>query len=333
VLLAALPLDIALAPLARVRNTALAGAALFVILIVLTGLPAAATVVTPLRALAAAARQFGERGRYEPLPQPSSDEVGELVQSFNRMAADLERTREEIGRLHAQDLERAQQLASVGELASGIAHEIRNPLTGVLGALELALRKLPPEDPTGPLLHEAQIQLKRIEATTTQLLRYARPPELRTVVVDANLLVDRALRLVEPQAKARGVQVGGEPAERPVPVNVDPELMVQVLVNLVLNAIDASPDGGALAVRVSRHQSEVLIGVEDQGPGVPPELRASIFRPFFTTKHMGTGLGLPISLQIVRRHGGSLRVEDRPAGGAAFVVTLPTADLGGRRNS
>ncbi|HWP36306.1 MAG TPA: ATP-binding protein [Gemmatimonadales bacterium] len=330
-LITALPLNIALAPLARVRNTALAGAALFVVLIVLTSLPAAATVVTPLRALAAAARQFGERGRHEPLPQPTRDEVGDLVRSFNRMTEDLERSRAEIGRLHAQDLERAQQLATVGELASGIAHEIRNPLTGVLGALDLALRKLPADDPARPLLHEAELQLKRIETATTQLLRFARPPELRTVPVDANLLVDRALRLVEPQAKARGVQLRREPVSEAIPVNADPELMVQVLVNLLLNGVDASPDNGRVTVRVTRQGEEVRIGVEDQGPGVPPELRTEIFRPFFTTKHLGTGLGLSISRQIAQRHGGSLHLEDAPGGGATFVVALPIATKAERR--
>ncbi|HLB38392.1 MAG TPA: ATP-binding protein [Gemmatimonadales bacterium] len=329
VLVIALPVEVALAPLARFRNAALAAAGLLAVLILLTGIPAAATVITPLRALATAARQFGKGGRPEPLPGSGSDEVGMLVQSFNRMAADLERSREEIERLHARDLERAQQLATVGEMATGIAHEIRNPLTGVLGAVELALRRLPHGDSARPLLQEAQTQLKRIEGTTTQLLRYARPPELRAVRVDANLLVDRALRVVEPQATSRQVQLRAEPAPPPVPVDADPELMVQVLVNLLLNGIDATPGGGALTVWASRQAPEVWLGVRDTGPGVAPELRAEVFRPFFTTKHQGTGLGLPISQQIVRRHGGSLRLEETPGGGATFIVALPLAEPAG----
>ncbi|HLB38452.1 MAG TPA: ATP-binding protein [Gemmatimonadales bacterium] len=329
VLVIALPVKIALAPLARFRNAALAGAGLLAVLILLTGIPAAATVITPLRALATAARQFGEGGRPQPLPGSGSDEVGVLVQSFNRMAADLGRSRGEIERLHTQDLERAQQLATVGEMATGIAHEIRNPLTGVLGAVELALRRLPEGDSARPLLHEAQTQLKRIERTTTQLLRYARPPELRAVRVDANLLVDRAVRVVEPQATSRQVRLRGQPAPEPVPVDVDPELMVQVLVNLLLNGIDATPGGGALEAWTSRQATEVRLGVRDTGPGVAPELRAEVFRPFFTTKHQGTGLGLPISQQIVRRHGGSLLLEETPGGGATFIVVLPLAESAG----
>lgn len=332
VLVIALPVEIALAPLARFRNAALAGAGLLAVLILLTGIPAAATVITPLRALAAAARQFGKGGRYEPLPEKGADEVGVLLYSFNRMAGDLERSREEIERLHAQDLERAQQLATVGEMATGIAHEIRNPLTGVLGAVELALRRLPDGDSARPLLQEAQTQLKRIEGTTTQLLRYARPPELRAVRVDANLLVDRALRVVQPQATSRQVQLRAERSPQAITVDADPELMVQVLVNLLLNGIDTTPEGGTLTVWASRHAREVWLGVRDTGSGVAPELRAEVFRPFFTTKNQGTGLGLPISQQIVRRHGGSLRLEETAGGGATFIVALPLAEPAGGGN-
>lgn len=323
---AALPLEIALAPLARLRDTAVVGAGVLVLLIFLIGILAARSVTTPLRELAGAARYFGKAGVYKTIRQRSTDEVGLLVRSFNRMAHDLNRSREEIQALHAREMERAQQLATVGELASGVAHEIRNPVTGVLGALELALRKLPTEDPSRPLLEEAQKQLKRIEATATQLLQYARPPELREVVVDANYLVDQAARVLDAQAKNANVQLSTELSPDPVPARVDPELMVQVLVNLMLNGIEAMQPGGQLTVWVARHAPEVWIGVRDTGPGISADVRPELFRPFFTTKHRGTGLGLSISQQIVTRHGGSVRVEDTPGGGATFVVALPLAE-------
>lgn len=322
---AALPLEIALAPLARLRDSAIVSAVFLVLLIVLTAAIAARSVTTPLSQLAAAARHFGKAGVYGKVRQRSADEVGQLVEAFNRMADDLESSREEIERLHRRDLERAQQLATVGELASGVAHEIRNPLTGVLGALQLALRKLPGDDSSRPLLEEARKQLKRIEATTTQLLSYARPPELREVVVDANHLIHRAAHVVDAQANNAGVQLRTEASRGPVPVHVDPELMVQVLVNLMLNGIEAMQAGGQLTVWVSRHAPEVWIGVRDTGHGIPLERRAEIFRPFWTTKHQGTGLGLSISHQIVTRHGGSIRAEDTPGGGATFVIALPLA--------
>jgi signal transduction histidine kinase len=323
---AALPLEIALAPLARLRDTAVLSTVFLVLLILFIAAIAARTVTTPLTELAASARRFGKAGVYRRIRQRSADEVGQLVESFNRMAEDIQRSREEIQRLHARELERAQQLATVGELASSVAHEIRNPLTGVLGALQLALRKLPGDDSSRPLLEEAQKQLERIEATTTRLLQYARPPELREVVVDANHLVFRATHVVDAQARNAGIQLGTEPSRTAVPVRVDPEQIVQVLVNLMLNGIEAMQAGGRLTVWVNRHSPEVWIGVRDTGSGIPSDMRHEIFRPFFTTKHQGTGLGLSISQQIVVRHGGSIRVEDTPGGGVTFVVALPLAE-------
>lgn len=325
---AVLPLDVALAPVSRIRNLALGGTAILVALLVVTSAMAARTVTTPLAQLADAVQEFGRSESFAPVRQRSQDEVGSLVRSFNRMAQDLVRSREEIERLHEAELERTHQLATVGELASGVAHEIRNPLTGVMGAIELALKRIPQDDPSRPLLNEAEMQLRRIEATTTQLLRYARPPELREVVVDANLLVDRTIRVIEPQARTGRVALVAEPTAEPVLVRVDPEQVVQVLVNLGLNALQAMTDGGRLTLRVVRRDGSVEVAVIDTGLGVPPDVRRDIFRPFFTTKHQGTGLGLSISQQLIERHGGALRLEETPGGGATFVVVLPLQEEG-----
>jgi signal transduction histidine kinase len=322
---AALPLHAALAPLASFRNAALVAASALVVLIGITAVLATRSVSTPLRELASAARRFGRGDPPGPLPRSGAVEVQQLVDAFRQMAADLERSRTEIEQLHQQDMERAQQLATVGEMASGIAHEVRNPLTGVLGALELAVRHLAAGSPAVSLLEEAQDQLKRIETTTTQLLRYARPPQLKRVVVDPNGLVERAARIVEPHAKRAGVHVALELVPPGLSVRVDPELMVQVLVNLMLNGIDASRSADTLAVSVVHRPPEVQMGIRDAGAGVPAEIQADIFRPFFTTKHQGTGLGLPISRQIVERHGGRLDLRAAPEGGAIFVVVLPQA--------
>ncbi len=319
---AVLPLRIALAPVARMRNLAFLGTGVLVALLLVTGVLAARSVTTPLRRLAGAAREYGRSGAYEPLTSLTGDEIGSLVRSFNMMAEDLDRSRKEIDRLHALELERTHQLATVGELASGVAHEVRNPLTGVLGALELALKRIPTGDPSRELLEESERQLRRIELTTSQLLRYARPPQLREVTVDANLLVDRARRVIDAQARTASVSVTTELETEPVPVRADPEQVVQVLVNLALNGIQAMREGGELVMDVKRDGTSVRLAVHDTGPGISADVRADIFRPFFTTKNQGTGLGLPISQQIIERHGGTLRPQDAP-GGATFVVTLP----------
>jgi signal transduction histidine kinase len=327
---AALPMETALASLATFRNAAFVAASALVVLILVTAVVATRTVSAPLRALAGAARRFGRGEPAGALPASGPREVGLLVDAFDQMAQDLQRSRAEVTRLHQQEMERAQQLATVGELASGIAHEVRNPLTGVLGALELAERRIPEGDAARPLLEEAHRQLMRIEATTTQLLRYARPPELKVLVVDPASLVERAANIVAPHAAAAGVRVVADSATPEAEVRVDPELMVQVLVNLMLNGIDASPAGGAVAVSTTGDPREVRLMVADRGPGIVPERRADVFRPFFTTKHQGTGLGLPISRQIVERHGGSLELTETPGGGATFLVVLPRADAASR---
>jgi len=324
-LASAMPIELALAPLTRLRWSAVGGALVLLGLIVTAGVVSARSVTTPLRDLAARVRTFGRDGHTEPLRHRTADEVGDVIEAFNEMAAERARSGALIEELHGRDMERAQQLASVGELASGVAHEIRNPLTGVQGALELALQRLPAAEPSRPLLEEAQQQLARIDSATTQLLRFARPPELRQVVVDPNLLIERAVNVVGAQAARSDVRLRSEPCPDPVQVCVDPELMVQVLVNLMLNGIEAMVPSGVLTIWGARHAPHVWIGVADTGPGVPTSLRAEIFRPFVTTKHHGTGLGLSISQQIVQRHGGTLRVEDTPGGGATFVVAIPFA--------
>jgi signal transduction histidine kinase len=320
---AALPLQSVLYPLTRLRNGAVFGAVILVVVIGLTAIITARNTAAPMGRLAHTARRIGRGEEVQGLRQERVAEVNELINAFNQMAGDLEKSRREIEELHALEMERAHQLATVGELASGVAHEIRNPLTGVLGAIELALKNRPPGDKATPLLEEAQQQLRRIEGTTQQLLNYARPPDLNNVEVDPNLLVERAVHIVSPQATAGGINVEVSPSPGVPKVRVDPELLVQVLVNLMLNSIDEVASGGTVTVRTELHSPELRIAVQDNGPGIPPEVRADIFRPFYTTKSHGTGLGLSISSQLVERHGGSMRLEETPGGGATFVVTLP----------
>jgi len=320
---AALPLESVLYPLSRLRTWVLFGAATLVIVIVLTAVFAARTTAAPMGRLATAARQLGRGEAVAPLGEHRTAEINSLVKAFNQMAGDLQRSRQKIDELHAREMERAHQLATVGELASGVAHEIRNPLTGVLGAVDLALKHRSPDDKATPLLEEAKQQLLRIEGTTKQLMSYARPPELKEMEVDPNLLVERAVHVVSPQATAAEIDIDVSPATGVPKVRVDPELLVQVLVNLMLNALDELAAGGTITVGIEFRSPELWIAVQDNGPGIPPDTRTEIFRPFYTTKSHGTGLGLSISNQLVERHGGSLHYKETLGGGATFVVALP----------
>jgi signal transduction histidine kinase len=328
IFVAALPLADVLAPIARLRTGAILGFGLLVMLIAITANLAARSIGRPMRHLAVAARRFGRGESYQTIETPRVGELALLVDAFNTMAEDLHRSRKEIEQLHAEEMERAHQLATVGELASGVAHEIRNPLTGVLGALDLSLRRLPPDDSARSLLEEAQNQMKRIEDTTEQLLRYARPPELREVQVDPDNLVERAVHVVQAPASKAGVKIAVESTDGTGSVRVDPELMIQVLVNLMLNGIQAMSQDGILTISVESHDPELWMRIRDTGPGIPPASRVDVFRPFYTTRNKGTGLGLSISKQIVERHGGSLHLEETPGGGATFVIALPLACSG-----
>ncbi len=325
----ALPLSIVLAPVNNLLLLTAGGCTLLVLLIVAAGHVASRHVTTPLRELSAATATFGETGSYDTIVHRGVAETQSLIESFQAMADRLRRSRAEVEQLHGRELERAQQLATVGELASGVAHEIRNPLTGVIGALEIVRRKLKDADATAPIIDEARAQLHRIESTTTQLLEYARPPELRLIGVDLIGVVARAMRVVQATAEKAGVTLVASQKEKQLLVRADPELIVQVLVNLLLNGVDVTSRAGELRVELVRRSVGIEVRVQDHGAGVPQDKLQAIFRPFFTTKHQGTGLGLSISQQIVGRHGGTMWVESTPGGGATFVVLLPAIETVG----
>ncbi|MEE8487542.1 MAG: ATP-binding protein [Gemmatimonadota bacterium] len=323
-LVAALPVELALEPLLRVRNAAAFGAVGLVFLILLTAWLAARSISMPLRTLAASAVSVGRGEAYIPVKHSGRDEIGLLAHAFQGMVADLADSSAQIEELHRKEMERAEQLASIGEMSSAIAHEIRNPLAGVLYAVELAGRRVT-SDEDREMLSEAEAQLRRLEKTASQLLRYARPPDPKRMVVDARLLVDQAATIAGYQASAAGVELETTTGETTVSISADPDLLVQVLVNLILNGIQASDRGGVVRVMLVQRSGQAEFRVSDDGPGVSAEHESEIFRPFFTTKHAGTGLGLAISRQIVERHGGTLELRASAGDGALFVVSVPVS--------
>jgi signal transduction histidine kinase len=231
--------------------------------------------------------------------------------------------------LHAEQMRRAEQLATVGELAAGIAHELKTPLLGLSSGTQLLNRHLDPGDHEGRHLTGEMLQrIQRMETAIQDLLNYARPSPTRLSRLDLNAIVERALRLVEPRAEHSGVLIHRDLASGLPHLQVDPEQIGQVLVNLVLNGIEAMVAGGRLEVETRRTGAAIQVVVNDSGPGISPAYRERVFRPFYTTKHTGTGLGLAIVRQIVERHGGGVSVGEAPRGGAQFVVSLPT-DVGG----
>jgi PAS domain S-box-containing protein len=220
------------------------------------------------------------------------------------------------------------RLVSLGELSAYVAHEIRNPLTGIRTTVQFVSSKLKPADSRREDLDDVIKELDRIEQIITGLLLFARPQSGRPVLSDLHAIVDKTLDNLELQMSAGGVKVDKDYVEELPKVWVDPDLVQQVFLNLCLNAVQAMPEGGALTVSTSVRRPRtrkqfVDVSFADTGPGIAKDSMEKIFDPFFTTRSMGTGLGLPISLEIVRDHGGVITARNNSSGGATFRVSFP----------
>jgi PAS domain S-box-containing protein len=220
------------------------------------------------------------------------------------------------------------RLVSLGELSAYVAHEIRNPLTGIRTTVQFVGSKFKPNDPRREDLQDVITELDRIEQIITGLLMFARPPAARPQPCDLHQVLDKTLDMIGLQLRDSSVTLSKDYTEDLPLVYADPDLTQQVFLNLCLNATQAMPEGGDLRVatgvrRYRTRRSMVDVSFGDSGVGIPKELMDKIFDPFFTTRSTGTGLGLPISVQIVREVGGVITAKNNPAGGATFRVSFP----------
>jgi len=220
------------------------------------------------------------------------------------------------------------RLVSLGELSAYVAHEIRNPLTGIRTTVQFVGSKLKPTDSRREDLDDVIKELDRIEQIITGLLMFARPPAARPQPCDVRQVLDKTLAMLEIQLEDSQVRLSREDAEDLPLLDADPDLLQQVFLNLSLNAIQAMPEGGELHVatgirRYRTRRSMVDVSFRDSGVGIPKELMERIFDPFFTTRSMGTGLGLPISVQILREAGGVITAKNNSGGGATLRVSIP----------
>ena len=222
-------------------------------------------------------------------------------------------------------LERVDQLASLGQLAAGLAHEIKNPLAGIQGALEV-LRDESGDGETVRIYEEMLAELRRVNVILYRLLEAGRPAPLRLARTDLAKLLEETSELLRPSLRRRKVELVTEAAAGLPGAQLDPAKMRQVLVNLIQNAAEAMQEqGGRITVRASGFPAEaaVVIAVEDNGPGIAPDQLANVFEPFFTTKFTGTGLGLAISKSLVEQHGGRIEVTSEVGIGTSFLLILP----------
>lgn len=239
-----------------------------------------------------------------------------------------------VQQLHSARLEviGSERLAAVGLLAAGVAHELRNPLTAVKLLVQTTAREHQEHATTAKQLGVVQDEINRMERTIQSLLDYARPPKpnrLRHDLRDTG----RAINLVKGRAKRDQIHIELTQPEGPVEVNGDPEQLHQVFVNLLLNCMDAMPDGGQITTTLKRDESHstheclpeptCVVTVADEGLGIADSILEHLFEPFVSSKERGTGLGLAVSRRIVEEHQGTLTAENGPTGGAVFSVELP----------
>jgi len=221
-------------------------------------------------------------------------------------------------------LRHSDRLASLGRLSAGIAHEIRNPLGSIQGAVDILGKDLPAGDPKSEFAQIAKQEVSRLEKLTGEILQYSKPAPPKQLPIDRKELVDAACRLCADQAHSRGVDIVVQMEAPEAAILVDPEQVKQVLINILINAIQAQPGGGNITIRGYVEGAEAIVAIADKGPGIAREQIDSIFDPFFTTKHEGTGLGLSISYQMVQNNGGRIWVTSEPGQGACFRVGFPT---------
>ena len=221
--------------------------------------------------------------------------------------------------------QQAQRLAAAGQISAGVVHAVNNPLDGVRRALELALARPDDRQRVARMLVLAKEGTDRIATVTRTLLGFARGGTVTAPIrVQVVSLVEAAVNLAALRAEARRVILAVEVAEE-LEAEIDPQGLEEVLVNLLLNAIDACEGGGQVWIEARSDARELTLTVSDNGPGVPDEASESVFEPFYTTKDSdrGTGLGLPVARRIVEAHGGELQLERSSHGGAAFVIRIP----------
>jgi two-component system NtrC family sensor kinase len=268
-------------------------------------------------------------------PVTSNDEIGELASSFNTMAASLRARDEQLKEFARRKIMESERLALVGQLAADVAHELNNPLQGIVTYSQLLLEKMTPDDSRRSSVEKIATQATRCATIIRGLLDFSRPTKPHKKLTDLRTTIDECLSLVEDQVLFQNIEVVRDYQEDLPATVMDPAQMQQVFMNLIINAAEAMGDAGRLTVatRLDVERRVIQASFRDTACGISEENMGRIFDPFFTTKEAGhgTGLGLAISFGIVKEHGGTITVESEEGAGTTFTIELPVrASPGGR---
>jgi hypothetical protein len=285
--------------------------------------------VAPLQRLVRAMRRAESGDLTVRADEGRPDELGVAARGFDATLAALRRSQAELEAFYRERMVRADRFAAVGEMATGLAHEIKNPLAGLSGALELLAEDVAQNPTQAELVGDMRHQVARLTHTMESLLSFARPPKARLRATEVNGTLEKVLFLIRQQCRGTAIEVAADLGPSLPPVLADPNQLEQVFLNLCLNAVQAmSGKPGKLTVRSAGGDGRVTVEIEDTGPGIPEKHRPNLFKPFFTTKREGSGLGLAISARIVAEHGGHIGYRCPPGGGTVFAITLQQARPG-----
>jgi signal transduction histidine kinase len=279
--------------------------------------------------VAAAAQNIAARG-LEPVPAVRRrDEIGLLTSSFNEMVDQLRHARE-----REQELNRLERFTALGQLAGGLAHEIKNPLHFISLAVDQIRMRYAGQlsgEKENFLRQIAMIkgEIHRLSGLIQNFLHYGKPIEIRTAPTDLRAIVSDVLALSESRLKSQHIEVIEQDGAVPTVLNVDAEKIRTCFLNVVANATQAMPEGGRLKIAFARNNGALQVSFADTGVGIDPEVAGRVFEPFFTTKREGIGIGLFLSKSIMEKHGGDIKIEPNdPPPGAVVTFSFP---LGGAR--
>ncbi len=250
-------------------------------------------------------------------PDPES-----ILESLDMIINELDRKREKIQSRELSDISIDEDITTLGELVSTIAHEIKNPLAGISGAIQVLMEEFDVKDPRREIIKEIVSEIERLARSVKTLIQFSRPEEPVMVKTSVENIMQKLLGSIEDDAKRCGVKIITDFNPK-MEIILDPEQINQVFINISINALQSMPSGGELIITVRYEDDNAVFIFRDTGYGISPDDLKKIFKPFFTTKHTGSGLGLAISKAIVERHGGKIKVESIQGLGTTFSIILP----------
>ncbi len=313
--------------LSRAREITYPGIIIIIILGVIASFILSRLITEPLNKIIDFTKVLG-RGEYgKKVEVQSGDEIGYLARNFNTLSMQLKSAQEKMEEAYTYThLLQSEKLSSIGHISAGLAHELKNPMT-TLKMMFQAFKEQP--DMTKEDAEIISTEIDKIDNVLANFLEFVKQKGLHFSEVDLNELVDRVLSLAAYDMENAGIAIQKELIDALPPVNADRGLLEQVFLNLVLNAVQAMPDGGEIRISGKSDDRYAEVMIWDKGGGIPSDISSRIFDPFFTTKDEGTGLGLPIAYNIIKSHGGNLFFNSNEGKGTVFTVRLPREVKGG----